>query len=74
MNVRAIRARIRLMQWRLDAVHFCKMSKAKYRAHLTVGVIFATAAGMLGLAYGHPELAHLAAVANCITAIMWIWE
>lgn len=74
MHKHPIRARLRWMAWKLDAVHFCKASKAKYRTHLTVGVVIATTVGMIGVAYGHPGFAHFAAVANCVTAIMWIWE
>ena len=39
-----------------------------------LGMVIATVLGMIGVAYNHPGLMHFAAGANCITAIMWIWE
>ena len=58
----------------LEEVHFCKDSKAKYRVHLTVGMMVATGACYIGTAYNMPWLIHLATTANAMTAIIWIWE
>lgn len=57
-----------------DNLHFCRDSKAKYRKHLTLGVIIATMLGMIGASFGHEVLAHGAAIANMVTAVFWIWE
>ena len=61
-------------QFDLSQLHFCKADKVKYRKHLTIGTLLATVAGMLGAAYEVTILIHVATVANCVTAIWWIWE
>jgi hypothetical protein len=66
--------RFKRFQFDLSQLHFCKADKVKYRKHLTVGMVVATAAGMVGTAYDVVLLLHVAAAANCVTAIWWIWE
>lgn len=64
----------RLRKPDLDRIHFCKSSKAKYRLHITSGVIVASLLAVVGTATGHDGLTHFATGANLITCIMWIWE
>lgn len=68
------KARLRKMRIALDRVHFCKTNKAKYRLHLTIGVLASTGLAVIGTATGHDGLTHFATTANCVTCIMWIWE
>lgn len=58
----------------LEKVHFCKRSKAKYRVHITIGVLATAVLAMFGTAYSHEWLQHFATGANVVTAILWIWE
>lgn len=67
-------ARLRAFRMRLDHVHICKANKAKYRLHLTIGVIVASFLAIVGTATGHDGLTHFATTANLVTCIMWIWE
>lgn len=60
------------IQW--DQLHFCKADKVRYRKHLTIGMFSATVVGMVGTHFGNAWLADCAAVANLVTAIIWIWE
>lgn len=71
---RTTAARVRLIRIRLDQVHFCKSNKAKYRLHITIGVVVASLLAVVGTATGHDGLTHFATGANLITCIMWIWE
>lgn len=61
-------------QFDLSQLHFCKADKVKYRKHLTAGMVVATVTGMVGVSFDLIILTHVAAVANCVTAIWWIWE
>lgn len=65
---------IRVRKIDLDNLHFCRDSKARYKKHLTFGMVIATAAGMIGIAWDVEHLAHVASIANMVTAIFWIWE
>jgi hypothetical protein len=65
---------IKLVKVDFDNLHFCRDNKVRYRKHLTVGMILATALGMIGVATGLVWLTHLSALANGATAIIWIWE
>lgn len=58
----------------LNKVHFCKASKAKYRVHLTVGMIVSTILSVVGTAFHHDGMTYFALGANLITALLWIWE
>lgn len=58
----------------LEQLHFCKSSKARYRVHLTVGIIVSAALAVFGTMYHHEMLTHFATLANTWTAILWIWE
>lgn len=58
----------------LQSVHFCKGDKVRYRKHLTIGIVAATALGMIATAYGVVWASHAANIVNAITAGIWIWE
>lgn len=73
-NKHPLMARYRLFRMSLDRIHFCKASKAKYRLHLTVGMVLTTALAVIGTAYQHEGLTYFAHAANLITAGLWIWE
>lgn len=66
--------RMLLKKLDLSQLHFCKADKVKYRKHLTVGTLLATGAGIAGVAFDVTIFVHVATVANCVTAIWWIWE
>jgi hypothetical protein len=57
-----------------DRLHFCRENKVKYRKHLTVGMLIATIASMVGMAFGIVWLQHAGVAMNAWTAIIWIWE
>lgn len=74
MNKRMGVALLRKLRIDLSHVHFCKRSKAKYRVHITLGVIVTAGLAVAGSMTGHEEFTHFATVANVVTAILWIWE
>lgn len=58
----------------LERLHTCKASKAKYRVHLTIGMIASVIMACVGTALHHDGLTYFAQGANLITGVWWIWE
>ncbi len=74
MNNRRLRFLVYLQNFDLNTVHFCRTSKAKYRVHLTMGIVIGTVASVAGVVFDMLWLTHLATATNAITALIWIWE
>lgn len=59
---------------KLEAVHFCKTNKVKYRVHLTAGMMAATFCGFIGLHFGVEWMNYVSLGMNALTAVIWIWK
>lgn len=57
----------------LDEVHITR-NPARFRRHLSAGLVASTLVGLIGTAYGVPWCLHLSLVMQAGTSLLWVWE